>query len=188
MLKCIKFQAKPIATLSMLLISAIALGQATEDLSFLVGKWAVERVNSPENNPRTMRGVLQCEWTMDSTFIKCQYIMDRPGKIRGIDVVYFNYNSIYKKYEHLWLSSTWPIKVLMQGDLEENAGSKVLSTSAEFPIQDQATEYVKSALTFRDSMFTRRTHIRTSKDESPDWKLHMIETVTPIEEMPKKGN
>ncbi len=158
--------------------------KSTNDLAFLVGEWEVLRTYGPQSEtPRDMSGTLSCEETMDGTFIHCIYEMERPGKIRGLDVVYFNYNSIYDTYESLWLSSTWPIKVLMQGTLEEGGDNLVLRTSAQFQIENGVTEYVKGELvtngaTMDLGSFTRQTMIRTSEYEEGEWYHHMTEVAT----------
>ncbi len=158
--------------------------KSTSDLSFLVGEWEVLRTYGPKTDkPRVMHGTLSCEEAMDGNFIHCTYEMERPGKIRGLDVVYFNYNSIYDTYESLWFSSTWPIKVLMQGTLEERRDGLSLRTSAQFQIENGVTEYVKGELmtnsaTMDLSSFTRQTMIRTSEYEEGEWYHHMTEVVT----------
>ncbi|MDW3190756.1 MAG: DUF1579 family protein [Cytophagales bacterium] len=147
-----------------------------ENLSFLVGKWNVERTYSPNSEPRKLKGNLTCEWALDSTFISCRYKMERPQQKRGLDQVFFNYNPIYDKYESLWLSSTWPIKVLMQGEMEGHS----FVYDAMFPIQEGLIEYVKSEWTVQLNQetpsFSRKTHIRTSQDPTNEWFHHMDET------------
>lgn len=159
---------------------ATAQTSTTEDLSFLIGSWEVTRTYGPDDEqPRILRGTLDCKMVMDDKFIQCRYEMERPGQIRGLDEVYFNYNEIYEHYESLWLSSTWPIKVLMQGQLE-NQDSTVLSSQAQFEIQDNLMEYVKGILTLnkQGTSFERRTLIRTSKDPEDQWRYHMLEVAT----------
>ena len=113
--------------------------------------------------------------------------MKRPGKIRGLDVVYFNYNSIYELYESVWLSSTWPVKVILQGNLQKESDSHILKTSAQFKIENNVTEYVKDEMKTMISKeqitnsFIRKTHIRTSDFEEGVWHHHMTETAQRIE-------
>ena len=158
--------------------------KSTEDLNFLTGTWEVERIYNPTGDePRILIGTLVCKTVMDSTFINCRYEMERPGKIRGLDEVYFNYNAIYDTYESLWLSSTWPIKVLMQGTIEDGEEAKVLATKAEFEIQNQVMEYVSGKLFFdpeNTGSFMRETHIRTSEYEEGVWYHHMTEKVKKV--------
>lgn len=166
----------------LVLISELLFAQspkATSDLAFLIGQWEIERTYNPQSDTsRILNGTLSCEWSMDNQFIKCSYVMERLGKISGLDEVYFNYNPIYGKYEHMWLSSTWPIKVLMQGDLTSRGSVLQLNSAAEFPIGNEVLEYVKSELTI-DSVepvsFQRKTHIRTSKNNANNWRHHMTE-------------
>lgn len=160
--------------------------KSTKDLSFLIGKWDVVRTYSPNTDEqRVLEGTLVCNKALDNEFINCRYEIKRPGKIRGIDEVFFNYNSIYDLYESLWLSSTWPIKVLMQGALQNNEDSIILKTSAEFQIENNITEYVKGELMIDKSesnlsSFTRKTFIRTSDWEEGIWRHHMTETARKI--------
>lgn len=161
--------------------------KSTEDLSFLNGKWDVVRVYSPDSdNERVLNGTLICEESLDGQFIKCTYEMERPGKIRGLDVVYFNYNSIYKLYESVWLSSTWPIKGILQGNLQKEAERYILSTSGQFQIENNVTEYVRDEMKTIKSKgenlnsFVRETHIRTSNFEEGVWHHHMTETAQRI--------
>ena len=68
---------------------------STSDLAFLMGHWDIERVYSPgTEKERMLTGTLTCRFFMDSTFINCRYEMERPGMVRGLDEVFFNYNSI----------------------------------------------------------------------------------------------
>ncbi len=147
-------------------------------LSFLVGKWVIERTYSPDEHPRKLKGLLTCNWSLDSTYVACIYDIERPQKKRGLDQVFFNYNPIYEKYESLWLSSTWPIKVLMEGELVGDS----FTYEAEFPIQDGRIEYVKSEWTLQLNHslpgFSRKTHIRTSQDDPNEWLHHMDEKAT----------
>ena len=158
--------------------------KSTKDLSFLIGEWEVVRIYSPDSDKqRTMKGTLVCEESLDGQFIKCTYEMQRPGKIRGLDVVYFNYNNIYDLYESVWLSSTWPIKGILQGHLKKDSTHFSLNTSAQFKIENEVTEYVKDELIIGTTpatlnSFTRKTLIRTSEDEEDVWLHHMTETAT----------
>ena len=160
--------------------------KSTRELSFLIGKWNVVRIYSPNSdNRRVLDGTLICKEALDGKFINCTYEINRPEKIRGLDEVYFNYNSIYNMYESIWLSSTWPIKVLMQGTLQKNAGNIILSTSAQFQIENNITEYVKDELIIGTeesnlNSFTRKTFIRTSNFEEGAWRHHMTETAKRI--------
>lgn len=162
------------------LIFSQEMNPSQSELSFLVGEWEVERTYSPNKNPRKLKGILTCEWTLDSTYIACIYEIERPQKKRGLDHVFFNYNPIYGKYESMWLSSTWPIKVVMQG---EQVGDSFVH-EAEFPIQDGIIEYVKSEWSLQLNQikpsFSRKTLIRTSQDEANEWFHHMNEIATLI--------
>ncbi|MGX1929053.1 DUF1579 family protein [Flagellimonas sp. 2504JD4-2] len=158
---------------------------STSDLSFLIGDWEVTRTNRPmSDSPRILKGTLSCKQVMDSTFIVCTYDFERPGKIRALDKVYFNYNAIYKTYESLWLSSTWPIKVLLQGQFDMSKENPILTTSAQFPIQDSITEFVQDVLTLEtqheNTSFYRKTLIRTNKDPEGKWTHHMDEHAVKI--------
>lgn len=157
-------------------------GKSTQDLSFLIGKWDIMRIYSPDSdNERTMNGKLVCEESLDGQFIKCRYEMERPGKIRALDVVYFNYNHIYGFYESVWLSSTWPIKGIMQVGLQKNGDGYTMNTSGQFKIENDVMEYVKGTLVAPEkdgniNSFVRKTNIRTSEYEEGVWHYHMIET------------
>lgn len=155
----------------------VKTSKSTEDLAYLIGEWDVKRTNNPDGDEPIVRyGTLTCKWDMDNQFIFCVYDIERPGKRRGLDYVYLNYNDIYDKYESTWLSSTWPIKSTMQGDFSMVDGQRVLSTTTEFPIANGVMEYVKgqTTITSKDS-FHRKLHIRTS--EKPEWYYHMIEEI-----------
>jgi len=169
-----------------LVLFAISLfGQvqkSTDDLDFLLGQWQVKRTYSPNTQKeRQYEGTLSCAWAMDSTYIECIYVMERPEKKRGLDQVYFNYNSIYDQYESMWLSSTWPIKATSKGELVTKGNNLEMSTGAEFPIQDGLTEFVKTTwqITWVDDHYdiSRQTFIRTNKDVEEDWFHHMNETL-----------
>lgn len=157
--------------------------KSTKDFFFLIGKWEISRIYSPDSdNERVLNGALICEESLDGQFIKCTYEMKRPEKIRGLDVVYFNYNPIYELYESVWLSSTWPIKGILQGNLLKEADHYILSTSGEFKIENNVMEYVRDEMKAIKSIspnvnsFVRKTHIRTSNYEKGVWHHHMTET------------
>ncbi len=155
--------------------------KSTQDLSFLIGEWTITRTYNPDSDrERILEGTLICAESLDGKFVHCTYEINRPGKVRGLDEVYFNYNPIYNLYESLWLSSTWPIKVLMQGTLEKHADHLILSTTAQFQIENNVTEYVQDDLVTDPSeemtySFTRQTYIRTSESETKEWHHHMTE-------------
>ena len=157
---------------------------STDDLSFLVGEWEVTRIYGPEtDNPRTLLGRLTCSNDLDGQFINCLYEMERPGQLQALDQVYFNYNPIYKAYESLWLSSTWPIKVLMKGELRSSGDSVSLETTAEFEIENGIIEFVKDEMIISDREareFSRKTHVRTSDSPANEWYYHMLETAEKI--------
>ena len=170
------------ATNLSLMAQASQESKSTEDLSFLIGQWNVVRVYSPNSeNERTLKGTLVCKESLDEKFINCRYEVERPGKIRGLDEVFFNYNSIYGKYESLWLSSTWPIKVLMSGNLTREGNNIILSTEANFKIENGVTEFVRDTLVLdgKGNSFVRKTNIRTSETE--DWYHHMTENARRID-------
>lgn len=172
---------KPIIIVVMLIpIMGFSQSPSTSDLSFLIGQWEVERIYSPTTpDERILNGTLSCVWSLDSTFIECTYEIPRPGKKRGLDRVFFNYNSIHDTYESTWLSSTWPIKVIMNGGKESQGESTSFLYTAEFLIQDNLTEFVKSewSVPANSSSFTRKTLIRTSADPEDQWFHHMTENV-----------
>lgn len=165
-----------------LLAQQAASPESTDDLSFLVGDWEVERIYSPEaDNRRSYKGTLSCKKVLDEQFIQCQYVFERPGKTRGLDLVLFNFNHIYGHFESVWFSSTWPIKTVMKGQLTNHADGLTFETSTKFKIENGVTEYVKGELVAKKSntdstRFTRKTYIRTSADQADSWRYHMLET------------
>lgn len=134
--------------------------------------------NPKQEDERILSGTINCESVLSNQYIKCIYNFERPGKLNSINDVYYNYNSIYDLYESIWMSSTWPVKVLLQGDLRVTDDSVVLSTNAEFPIGEGVNEYVKDVLVFDPSSqnnYYRDTYIRTSKDTADIWRHHSRE-------------
>ena len=85
-------------------------------------------------------------------------------------------------YESMWLSSTWPIKVLMQGDLVLDTTRLILKTQASFEIENGATEYVRDEMEVAGDgrSFERKTLIRTSEHEEGKWLHHMTETASRV--------
>ncbi|WP_222984779.1 hypothetical protein [Flagellimonas meishanensis] len=98
-----------------------------------------------------------------------------------LDIVYFNFNDIYGKHESLWLSSTWPIKVLMQGDIDFKGAELWYTSKAQFQIADTVMEYVQSILrmNLNKGHFVRNTDIKTSRDAI--WHLHMLENAIKLD-------
>ncbi|GEM_PF-2964717 len=181
---------KKVLRLGWLILCTInsALGQtqsSTQDLEFLIGEWDVTQTYRPgTDSSRLLNGRLTCEYDLDEQFVRCNYTMERPGKSDAINEVYFNYNSIYDQYESLWLSSTWPIKVLLQGELKKDDQALQLNTEASFHIENNLIEYVRDELVteLRSSKveyFKRETYIRTSEED--DWFHHMTEEARRIQ-------
>ena len=104
--------------------------------------------------------------------------MELHGRANAMDIIYFNHNNIYNEYESLWLSSTWPIKVLLQGDLTMVENKKMLNTTASFLIENGITEYVRDEMVLANNTpksFIRKTYVRTSKDNGEKWLYQMLE-------------
>ncbi|MEQ8924681.1 MAG: DUF1579 family protein [Fulvivirga sp.] len=157
--------------LTLCLIKTGAFGQGISDLSFLLGDWKVKRVYSLNTEKvREYAGTMSSVYSLDSTFIECRFEFERPNQKRAMDLVFFNYNSIYNQYESVWLSSTWPVIVLMEGKIEQN----VLSTVAKFPLGDGRTEYVRDTIEFTENKLFRRTYITTDSTQV-NWTFHLME-------------
>ena len=157
-------------------------GRSTRELSFLVGSWSVHRVYGPgSDREREIQGSLDCTEVLGDTYVFCRYEFRRDNDRPVIDDVYFNYNPIYDRFESVWMSATWPIKVILAGSLDGNDSTKTLKTAAEFSIENDVVEYVRDELSYSadeplPASFTRNTHIRTSEYEEGVWHHHMIET------------
>ncbi len=163
--------------------------KSTADISFLNGQWLMSMTYSPETDqPRILEGTMVCDWNLDSTFIKCEYALAREGKKDALNDVYFNYNQISGQYESMWMSSTWPVKVLLQGNLENDGDTLRLTTNAEFPIENNLTEYVRDILVIAkgSNSYYRKTYIKTSAEK--DWRYHTIERAerTTVDELANK--
>ncbi|MEM9495061.1 MAG: hypothetical protein AAGA09_03585 [Pseudomonadota bacterium] len=145
-----------------------------DDLGFLLGDWSVERIYQPgTENERIAAGDLGCKKALSQQFVRCAFYFERPEQPPIHDVVFFNYNEIYGVYESLWLSATWPIKVLMRA--EPAAPGASLRWEADFLIEDGVREWVRSEWRLgEDGAFTRRVEIRTSNDPAGDW-LHWMD-------------
>lgn len=150
--------------------------KSTHDLSFLTGEWIMKMTYNPESKePKTLEGAMCCEWVMDSTYIKCEYALERQDKKNALNDVYFNYSAISEKYESMWMSSTWPVKVLLAGDIRNEKDTIRLETCAEFSIGNGIIEHVRDVLTIKIGAvnFNRKTYIKTS--EETEWKYHSLE-------------
>lgn len=153
--------------------------RSTDDLSFLLGEWSVERVYQPgTENERSLNGELSCEKALFDQFIECLFFFERPERPPIREKVFFNFNPIYGVYESLWLSATWPIKVLMSAEPVDPSENFIWR--ADFLIEDGVREWVRSEW-FRceDGGFLRRTEIRTSRDPEDQWLHWMNERSTP---------
>ncbi|NAY93019.1 hypothetical protein GTQ34_13930 [Muricauda sp. JGD-17] len=154
---------------------------STKDFSFLIGEWNVERIYGPKTeNPRNLKGTLKCEYAANEQFVKCTYNFKRPNKSNAMDIVYLNFNGIYRRHESLWISSAWPIKVLMQGNIDFMEEELIHTSKAQFQITDTVTEYVQSTLRMKlyKALFVRDTDIKTSKDSV--WHFHLREKAVKI--------
>ncbi len=181
-----KFTTTTLASVLCISVSAAMADDATAppstgDLAFLSGAWSVERVYQPgTDKERVAVGDLTCKEALSDQYIKCVYFFERAGQAPIHDDVYFNYNPIYGVYESLWLSATWPIKVLMAAP--PGADPQKLNWTAEFLIEDGVTEWVRSEWTLKgDGAFSRRTEIRTSRQPEGEWIHWMDETAARIE-------
>jgi hypothetical protein len=153
---------------------------STAHLSSLIGTWDVERTYAPgSRDERTLTGSLVCAEGIGGAYIRCRYVLPRSGQTPAIEEVYFNYNPIYGRYEALWLSSTWPIKVVMEGHLLSERGGLVLSGEAEFPIQNGLIESVRSEHRLEKDGFVYRVFVRTSDSSEGVWREHMVERARP---------
>lgn len=150
---------------------------STADWEFLVGDWDVVRTYRPgSEEERTQEGTLTCNRAVLDAYIHCLFDFDRPDRGPARDDVFHNYNSEYGRHESMWLSSTWPIKVIMSGDMDVSA--RTLTAASQFPLANDVIEYVRSTYRWDDDSIVRETHIRTSEDLEDDWTYHMIETST----------
>lgn len=150
---------------------------STADWEFLVGDWDVERTYRPgSEEERTQEGTLTCNRAVLDAYIRCLFDFDRPDRGPSRDDVFYNYNDEYGRYESMWLSSTWPIKVVMSGDMDVSA--RTLAAASQFPLAGDMIEYVRSTYRWNDDSIVRETHIRTSEDPEDDWTFHMVETST----------
>lgn len=123
---------------------------------------------------------MECAQALSEQFVKCAYYFERPGLAPIHDEVFFNYNDIYGVYESLWLSATWPIKVLMTA--KPDTRSDTLNWEARFEIEDGVTEWVRSLWTVSgEAAFTRNVEIRTSRQATPDWMHWMTESVSRLD-------
>lgn len=163
---------------------------STNDLDFLLGTWSVRWTYRPgKEDERVVDGSLVCELALNDNHIFCRYRFEREDAPTIIEHVYFNYNSIYEQYEAIWVSGTWPIKVLMAGDLNKDDNTTTLESAAEFSIGNDRLEQVRSSLKFEGnhqpiSRFTRTTHIRVTESASfddVDWLHHMTEIAERVE-------
>ncbi|MBI1392191.1 MAG: hypothetical protein GC152_05545 [Alphaproteobacteria bacterium] len=153
---------------------------STEDLSFLLGEWTVERVHQPgSENERRSEGSLACARAIEEASIRCEYYFERTnaGPIR--DVAYFNYNGVYDAYESIWLSATWPVKNTMAAPAF--GAPTTLIWESTFLIEGGVREWVRTAWSGDgDASFSRRVDIRTSRDPKGAWRHWMTETATRI--------
>lgn len=167
-----------LALLMALANSANADELSTKDLEPLIGRWQAQWTYSPgTDEERVVDGDLNCEYTLNDLHIFCRYQFDREELPDIIEHVYFNYNPIYERYEAIWVSGTWPIKVLMSGELTEEPDRISLNMRSEFPLQNDVLEQVRSEMVIRKSgSLSRKTYIRTSEYEEGAWRHHMTET------------
>jgi len=151
---------------------------ARSDLHFFVGRWSVEREYVSTPHRPALFGYLTCQEALRGAYVHCRYELTNDETVIE-EEVYFNFNSIYDRYEALWLSPTWPIKVIMGGSIQ---GSEFRAL-AEFPIEDGVVEYVRSQHRWAgDNAFEYDVAIRTSADpEGTGWRQHMVERATRIE-------
>ena len=161
--------------------------RSTADLSFLLGTWDVQWTYSPNTeDERSVSGSLECKNALNNLHIFCEYRFAREDAPPIIEHVYFSYNPIYEQYESIWISATWPIKVLMSGELAKANGQTYLDTNAEFRIANGVLEQVRSRLWFESTTstveeFSRETFIRTSDLDTEAWIHHMTASATRVE-------
>ncbi|WP_299328822.1 DUF1579 family protein [Parasphingopyxis sp.] len=161
------------------MFAAPASGQSAAEepnaaLDFLIGEWDVDRVYRPGSaEERRVAGQLSCARAIYDAFVRCVYDLDRPDRGPAQEVVYFNHNAIYGTYENIWLSSSWPIKVIMAGSL--NSEERSMASEAQFMIEEGRTESVRSSHRWTDDSIAYRVDIRTSEDPEGEWTYHMEE-------------
>ncbi|MCE7991127.1 MAG: DUF1579 family protein [Roseivirga sp.] len=72
--------------------------QSIKDLDFLIGKWQLkEVVHKGEANEYTERGIRECKYILDETYIHCDSKATRKGKSRSY-IMNINYNTKTKRF------------------------------------------------------------------------------------------
>ncbi len=133
------------SALLLIAVVASAAQSSTADLAFMIGEWRLEGAFNPgAANERTEAGSQRCAFVFDRAYVRCdRKLTARDGKSRE-QVTYHNYNRLYARYEHLFISSNWPTKVIGHSGLERKADDAEMIVDIAFALPDGKTEQVRS--------------------------------------------
>lgn len=150
---------------------AAAAASSTSDLRFMIGEWRLEGAFNPGMpNEIAETGAKTCAFAMNGAYVRCDWRMTSTGgRVREL-VTYHNYNQLYRRYEHLFIASNWPTKVVGTSGLSIEGEGATLALNFEFTLPDGRVEQLRSAYTYEADRFEELDEIRVAGEEG--WRVN----------------
>ena len=141
----------------------------------MIGEWRLDGAFSPGTpQQRLETGTQRCAFIMGGAYVRCdRRMLGDNGQTREL-VTFHNYNRLYGRYEHLFVASNWPTKVIGRSGLQQEDGVK-LTIDMSFVLPDGRTEQVRSVDHYKDGRLDSSEQLRVGDGE---WRsnYHLIGT------------
>lgn len=127
----------------------------------MIGQWRLEGTFNPgAANARVERGTQRCTFIFDRAYVRCDRRLTADDGSAREQVTFHNYNRLYRRFEHLFISSNWPTKVIGHGPLAHRGGGAEMQIDIEFALPDGRIEHVRSIDRYQADGFTSDEQLR----------------------------
>lgn len=136
----------------------------------MLGEWRLEGAFNPGvANERKEAGTQSCAFVLDGAYVRCDRILrSNDGKSRE-QVTFHNYNRLYARFEHLFVSSNWPTKVIGHSALSRSREAAEMTIEMAFQLPDGRTEQVRSVDRYTPDRFESAEQLRVGDG---DWRTN----------------
>ena len=156
---------------------------STADFDFLLGAWRIEAAFGQNGNlDREITGKRNCAFALKEEYIRCETVMNRSSGGTSESVSLHNYNSVLGRYESLYYSSGWPMKVLGNTTIEKDGDAIRWTNNFEFTIDNGRTEWVRAEMTVTQNTIEANEYIKRTGSENAEFNLEYRERWTRISE------
>lgn len=157
--------------LAIALAAQAATAPSTADLSFMLGEWRLEGAFNPGTAQQVKEtGTQRCDLALDQSYVRCEWAMtNEKGRKRQL-VSYHNYNRLNGRFEHLYVASNWPTKVIGTSSLASSGKSRTMTVDIRFTLPDGRDEHIRSLKAYSGDAFTIDEQIRVGVDG--EWRTN----------------